>query len=85
MTMTMPSTSYRMADAAPRRGGPQVARDRAGELLGRRCIRCGAVGTHYLTCPSLKLPPGYRLSAERRSECLCGRPAGSCEACATNC
>jgi hypothetical protein len=82
MTMTMPSTSYRMADPAPRRGGPQAARDRAGELLGRRCIRCGAVGTHYLTCPSLKLPPGYRLSAERRPECLCGRPAGSCEACA---
>jgi hypothetical protein len=81
MTMTVPSTSYRMADAAPRRGGPQVARDRAGELLGRRCIRCGAVGTHYLTCPSLKLPPGYRLSAERRPECLCGRPAGTCETC----
>ena len=26
------------------------------------CRRCGAVGTHYLTCPSLRLPAGYRLS-----------------------
>ena len=60
---------------------PQVAPDLAVEL-GRRCIRCGAVGTHYLTCPSLKLPPGYRLSAERGPECACGRPAGSCGACA---
>jgi hypothetical protein len=28
------------------------------------CTRCGAVGTHYLTCPGLRLPPGYRLSAD---------------------
>ena len=27
----------------------------------RRCARCGAVGTHYLTCPDLRLPSGYRL------------------------
>ena len=80
--MTVPSTSYRIADPAPRRARPQAAPARAGELLGRRCIRCGAVGTHYLTCPSLKLPPGYRLSAERGPECACGRPAGSCGACA---
>jgi hypothetical protein len=26
------------------------------------CTRCGASGTHYLTCPSLRLPPGYRLT-----------------------
>jgi hypothetical protein len=83
MVMTMQSTSYRMADRAPRREGPRVAPARAGELLGRRCIRCGAVGTHYLTCPSLKLPPGYRFSAERGPECLCGRLAGRCEACAS--
>ena len=62
---------------------PEGAPGRPDDLPERRCIRCGAVGTHYLTCPSLKLPPGYRLSAERRSECLCGRPAGSCEACAS--
>jgi hypothetical protein len=29
--------------------------------LARQCTRCGALGTHYLTCPSLRLPPGYRL------------------------
>jgi hypothetical protein len=28
----------------------------------RQCARCGALGTHYLTCPSLRLPPGYRLA-----------------------
>jgi hypothetical protein len=80
--MTALSTSYRVPDPAPLREGPQVAPDRAGELLGRRCTRCGAVGTHYLTCPSLRLPPGYRLSAERGPQCLCGLPADSCGACA---
>jgi hypothetical protein len=24
------------------------------------CTYCGAVATHYLTCPSLQLPAGYR-------------------------
>ncbi|MDQ2813219.1 MAG: hypothetical protein M3Z75_15410 [Actinomycetota bacterium] len=33
-------------------------------LLGRPCVRCGAVGTHYLTCPGLQLPAGYRLSED---------------------
>ena len=27
----------------------------------RQCIRCGALCTHYLTCPILQLPRGYRL------------------------
>ena len=31
----------------------------------RQCGRCGGVGTHYLTCPALKLPPGYRISESR--------------------
>jgi len=26
----------------------------------RQCARCGALGTHYLTCPILRLPRGYR-------------------------
>jgi hypothetical protein len=30
----------------------------------RQCARCGAVGTHYLTCPILQLPPGYRFSED---------------------
>ena len=28
----------------------------------RRRPRCATVGTHYLTCPTLRLPPGYRIS-----------------------
>ena len=36
--------------------------DALEQLLPRLCMQCGAVGTHYLTCPSLRLPPGYRLS-----------------------
>jgi hypothetical protein len=34
----------------------------------RRCARCGAVGTHYLTCPGLRLPAGYRLVDPTESE-----------------
>jgi len=34
----------------------------------RRCARCGAVGTHYLTCPDLRLPSGYRLLDAAGSE-----------------
>ncbi len=30
--------------------------------VGRQCGRCGAVGTHFLTCPDLRLPTGYRVS-----------------------
>jgi hypothetical protein len=41
----------------------QVALGGLAEL--GQCTRCGAVGTHYLTCPSLRLPAGYRVSAER--------------------
>jgi hypothetical protein len=62
----------------PPREGPQVALGRARELLAGHCIRCGAVGTHYLTCPSLRLPSGYRLSKDPGPECRCGLPAGSC-------
>jgi hypothetical protein len=42
--------------------GSQVAPGQADELLGGQCTRCGAVGTHYLTCPGLRLPSGFRLS-----------------------
>jgi hypothetical protein len=30
----------------------------------RQCIRCGALGTHYLTCPILQLPRDYRVSED---------------------
>jgi hypothetical protein len=47
------------------------------------CTRCGASGTHYLTCPSLRLPPG---TASPRTpppdaRCRCGLPAGPCGVC----
>jgi hypothetical protein len=32
----------------------------AGDTADPLCRRCQAVGTHYLTCPSLRLPEGYR-------------------------
>ena len=60
--MTGRSAPYGIADPAPLGEESKVAPGRAGELLGRQCIRCGAVGTHYLTCPGLRLPSGYRLS-----------------------
>lgn len=39
--------------------------DHVDEVPVRQCGRCGGVGTHYLTCPALKLPPGYRISDSR--------------------
>jgi len=59
--MTAQSAAYSTDDPAPP-DPPQGAPSRAGERSARRCARCGAVGTHYLTCPGLRLPPGYRLS-----------------------
>jgi len=41
--------------------GPEVAPAAAGEPPQKQCARCGAVGTHFLTCPGLRLPSGYRL------------------------
>jgi hypothetical protein len=46
---------------------PEVGAGRPDDLPERRCIRCGAVGTHYLTCPDLRLPPGFRLGEASRS------------------
>ena len=37
---------------------------------GEPCLRCGAVGTHFLTCPGLRLPSGYRLGEVRERETL---------------
>ena len=62
--MTRQSSTYSTHDAAPPRDGPAVAPVPAAEPPARRCGRCGAVGTHYLTCPGLRLPPGYRLSED---------------------
>ena len=72
--MTGRSAPYGIPDPAPPGEGPEVAPGRAGELPGRagelpgrQCPRCGAVGTHYLTCPALRLPSGYRLSDAPRT------------------
>jgi hypothetical protein len=46
---------------------PEVGPGRPQDLPERRCIRCGAVGTHYLTCPDLRLPAGFRLGEASRS------------------
>jgi len=51
-------------DPAPLRVRPQDAPRAAAELPAAQCTRCGAVGTHYLTCPGLRLPLGYRLDAD---------------------
>jgi hypothetical protein len=47
----------------PQEEPPSVTAPAAG-LPTRQCPGCGAVGTHYLTCASLRLPPGYRFSAD---------------------
>ena len=62
--MTGQSVPYRIPDPAPLTAGPQDAARHAPELQAAQCTRCGALGTHYLTCPGLRLPPGYRLSAD---------------------
>jgi hypothetical protein len=49
-------TSDRTVRFAPARELPQL------------CMRCGAVATHYLTCPNLRLPAGYRPGQDGRRE-----------------
>ncbi len=39
------------------------------------CARCGAVGTHYLTCSRLQLPSGYRFSDDDRPATASRRPS----------
>ena len=46
---------------------PGAGPDRAGEVPERRCVRCGAVGTHYLTCPDLRLPSDFRFGEASRN------------------
>jgi hypothetical protein len=57
-----PRLVTRAVSSAPPRNGAETVPSLADDLLGRQCIRCGAVGTHYLTCPGLRLPSGYRVS-----------------------
>ena len=76
--MTRPSVTYGIPDPMSPREAAEVAPGRADELLGRYCTRCGAVGTHYLTCPGLQLPAGYRISEDPPPKCRCGLPVSNC-------
>jgi hypothetical protein len=64
--MTGPPT-YLTSRPAPAPDAPQPGPARPGEPA-RQCRRCGAAGTHYLTCPSLRLPPDYRLPEDPEPE-----------------
>jgi hypothetical protein len=69
MTGAMAGTGDEPEVAPDRRDEPRARRDewaeRRDEPRARRCVRCGGVGTHYLTCPDLRLPSGFRLARER--------------------
>jgi hypothetical protein len=54
-----------MTAAASPAGEPEVVPDQPDELARGRCRKCGAVGTHYLTCPDLQLPSGFRFGTSR--------------------
>jgi hypothetical protein len=66
--MTGQPSPYAIGDSGLAGDDPEVAPGRPAEPPERRCARCGAVGTHYLTCPGLRLPTGYRLVDARGSE-----------------
>ena len=55
-----------MTTAASAADAPGAGPDRPGEVPERRCARCGAVGTHYLTCPDLRLPADFRFGEASR-------------------
>lgn len=44
---------------------PQAASAGTPEPQTPQCTRCCAVRTHFLTCPTLRLPPGYRFSEDQ--------------------
>jgi hypothetical protein len=58
----------------------QAAPARPGHRHLRLCPRCGGVGTHYLTCPSLRLPAGRHAgqdpAPERPGSLVPGRAGG---------
>ena len=68
VAMTVQPAVFGIPRLVPLGEGPQVVPGQADEPLASRCTRCGAVGTHYLTCPDLRLPSGYRLGDARRPE-----------------
>jgi hypothetical protein len=54
------TSPYDLQIAAWPEGTPEGAAEQVAET--RQCGRCGGVGTHYLTCPALRLPKGYRIN-----------------------
>jgi len=60
--MTEQQAAYGIPRPVPPQAGTKVEPGRPDGLPAGLCMRCGAVGTHYLTCPGLRLPPGYHLS-----------------------
>ena len=56
-SVVAPAPAAVPAPARPRET-PGDAPDRVAER--RLCARCGGIGTHYLTCPSLRLPADRR-------------------------
>jgi len=66
--MTGQPTTDQIPGAAPPQERLAAAPTRARELPMWQCPRCAAISTHYLTCPSLRLPPGYHLSQDRGPE-----------------
>ena len=78
--ITAPGTDQLPRPVLP--AGPPDAPAQGGGRAPQLCTRCGAVGTHYLTCTSLRLPEGYRLGEETRPGCPCGLAGGTCRMCA---
>jgi hypothetical protein len=66
--MTGRPAPYVVSDSALAGEEPDVAPAGLGDAPRRQCARCGAVGTHYLTCPGLRLPSGYRLGDAPRPD-----------------
>jgi hypothetical protein len=76
---TMTRRSARVRPPAPLRDAAEGSPGGEPEPPTGQCTRCGGLGTHYLTCPGLRLPAGYRLSADSRPQP--SRPADSCLLC----
>jgi len=74
--------AYRIPSPAPPQDGGQAASAQAIPQRAQLCTRCGAVGTHYLTCSSLRLPVGYRVGQDTQPGCPCGLAGGACRMCA---
>jgi hypothetical protein len=55
--------TYQVPPPAPPRDGTGTGSAPPAERAPL-CAHCGAIGTHYLTCASLRLPAGYRVAGD---------------------